>query len=181
MRLISVLGLFVLSVAACTQVATPLKTDSSTTTKAASQLHLPMLTVGSSAGAPGEQVQIALSFLNSTGIQVTSLSADIAFDDAALEIIDAKPGPDLLPGYQLLSGKSASNLLRLGVISFSAPKTIKDGVIATVNFRVKPEAKIGNTKVTLKPGASDARGNFVAISGSNGLVQIMPQELKKNP
>jgi hypothetical protein len=145
----------------------------------------PLINVGSANGSAGATVAVAVTLANGGGL-VVATSNDIVYDSTQVNVgtkadlspdctIDAAIGAgsaankSLLLSVSTLSGTQKK--LTVGVINFQNANVIPNGALFTCNFVIAPTAT-GTIVLQNTPGASDADGNDLTVSGSNGSITV---------
>jgi len=62
--------------------------------------------------------------------------------------------------------------LRAGVISFTTPSTIPDGLLFVCQFEIAADAPPGSVVLQNAPSASNLIGDAVPIVGANGMIVV---------
>lgn len=143
----------------------------------------PTFDLGSVNGTPGQQVTIPIT-LTDNGTAVSALSIDIGYDTTLLSVpmnaagtspAAATRGASITvtdengdPIKSIAQSIPSTGVLRLG-ISGNNTTRIGNGIVANVKFNVLADVS-GVVVLTNKPGASDAAGSPVTITGANGSI-----------
>ena len=132
------------------------------------------VTVGSVEGKQGDMVTIPIitSSVPSYGINYCDFTLN--YDTSKLELIKIEPHPYII-GY--LNTQRLFNGIKFKYFSgFSTQSHIinKDDVFASVTFRIKHSAAVGNTNITIADNYKfrDTNNTFVNIILTNGIVNI---------
>ena len=134
-------------------------------------LNAAELNLGSGEGSPGGTVSVPVTLTGARGIAAASV--DIAYNTALLTNPKAEIGPSgKSAGKEVYASAPFEGVFRVGILGLNLNE-ISDGVVATVSFEIVSGSSSGKT-IELKntPTASDAKGNAVKVSGSNGVITI---------
>lgn len=129
------------------------------------------LNLGSGEGSPAGTVSVPVTLTGAQGIAAASV--DIAYDTALLTNPKAEIGPaGKSAGKEVFASAPFEGVFRVGILGMNLNE-ISDGVVATVSFEIVSGSSSGKT-VQLKntSTASDAKGNAVKVTGSNGIITI---------
>ena len=132
-------------------------------------------------------VAVAVTLATSGGV-VQATSNDIKYDTTQVNVklqadgttpdctIDSSIGMGTGPNKSLLlsvlTGAGSEKTLRVGVINFMNVNIIPDGPLFTCNFVIAAGAPAGPIVLTNVPGAADADGNDLTVSGANGSIMV---------
>ena len=145
------------------------------------------INVGGASGPNGATVPITVTLANSGG-QVAAAGVDLSYNETQARVrrltdgsLDCSIAPGISPGTtadkMLLTSVIPGDVmttLRVGVVSFTDTVTqpIPDGTLFTCNFEIRPAASGGTISLTNTPETSDADGNDLETTGSNGSISI---------
>jgi len=133
----------------------------------------PALDLGRIDGSRDERVKIPVTLTNVSGNNISAVSMDIAFDSGAVENPSVEIGPaGSAADKTTISSEPSPGTFRIGVLSMSNNDIIGDGIVAYVNFNIKPDAAKGDTVLGNTPSASDPLGNNVPLEGADGMITV---------
>lgn len=143
------------------------------------------LDVGSAVGVAGSIVSIDVSLSGGQNM-VTAASNDIAYDTARIRVVadgddiacainpnigaGTPPAKTLLVGR--LPGPGSTEILRLGLVSFTSFVAIPDGLLFTCEFQIDAGAGPGPVLLDNTPSAVTALGQRLEASGMDGAIII---------
>ena len=146
----------------------------------------PAVDVGSASGRGGDRVSVGAA-LTGGGGKVVATSAEIVYDPTQVNV-DVKPDgtPDCTVNPRIGAGSAADKTLLLsvtnagatqkkltvGVINLQNASVISDGGLFTCDFVIAPGAQPGPTALQNTPGAADAQGNDLAVTGASGTITV---------
>ncbi len=134
----------------------------------------PVIAVGSASGAPGTAVNLPVNF-TAGAIGVSTLQFDLSLPSGVTSL---NPPGIITGSAALAAGKSASASVQpssgVRVLIFGLNQnTIGNGGLATVNLNIASGTAAGTLTVGISGiVASDAGGNAVATTGTNGSVVV---------
>lgn len=145
----------------------------------------PRLDVGSARGAAGSVVAVDVTLSGGMGI-VTAAATDIAYDSTRVRVarhgddiactINPSIGSGTLPAKTLLvgtlPGRGASEILRVGLVSFTSTAPIPDGLLFTCEIAIDPAAAPGQVVLDNTPSAVTLVGERLNTSGADGVITI---------
>ena len=121
----------------------------------------------------GEEVELTVSMTNNPGVNVLRLFVD--YDATKLDLVGVKDSA-LLPGYQGDPNETkfdANPMILYWANDLEKANTTKDGVLATLTFKVLDKAAVGDAKVGVT--VKEAYGwemNDVAFAATAGAVKV---------
>jgi len=146
----------------------------------------PAIDVGSASGRGGDRVSVGAAMTGGDG-KVVATSAEIVYDATRVNV-DVKPDgtPDCTVNPRIGAGSAADKTLLLsvtnagaaqkkltvGVINLQNASVISDGDLFACDFVIAPGAQPGPTVLQNTPGASDAQGNELAVTGASGTITV---------
>ncbi|MFC1591959.1 hypothetical protein ACFL43_05500 [Thermodesulfobacteriota bacterium] len=140
---------------------------------AALQAQAASLDLGSALASPGESVTLPLTLSGSDGI--VSLSTDISIKSGILGNPTVALSPAALAaGKEIFYNVLSRGVLRIGILGYNL-NDIPEGLVAEVTFDLKSGICLRkNIPLKNRPGAADAEGRPVAITGESGTIRIIP-------
>jgi len=132
------------------------------------------LNLGTVSGSKGGTVSVPLTLANSGTTSIDGVSMDIVYDTTILGSPAGALSSTLsAAGFSLLASSPSTGIYRIGIVNVGNPTAIAAGVVANVTFAINPTAATGSTTLFSTPAATDPAGNVVAITGSNGAVNVI--------
>lgn len=123
----------------------------------------------------GKEISVPIRLTKNTGL--ASMQVEIGFDDSVLKLTGVTNG-EIFPD----EGFVAPELDKSNVLSWQNSKQgsniTSTGVLATLTFTIKENAKVGNTKITYTCNADnedavDVNGKVVTVSSDDSVVNII--------
>ena len=133
-----------------------------------------VISITNSQGKAGQTVKIGVDLRNSPASKIAGFDFSMSYDkDILLE--PKVTGTDILrkAGKSVAFNTPKDGLLKVVVIGINR-NVIESGRILDISFRIKPEAKPGETSVTIhKVNGVDLDARAVNISVENGIIEII--------
>lgn len=141
-------------------------------TGAATAAGTPTVSVGSAEGTPGSEVTIPVSLSDTPPI--AGFRFKIRYDSDALELVNAE-FPTLFSS-PASGGKLTANPYIFSWFSTSSKDESKSGVIASLTFRIKADAKPGKSPLTISydpQDVCDSALQSVPLATADGSIDIL--------
>lgn len=131
----------------------------------------PALDLGTAMGIPGETVTVPIT-LTGNGARISATSNDIVFNPYVFVNATAVVGPAATSAGKDITVESPySGTLRVGIFGMNNTE-IPDGVVAYVMLTISDYVYSGSYPLTNQPSASDPDGALVAVTGTDGTVDV---------
>ena len=130
--------------------------------------------LGSTSGLKGSQVTIPITLTNVAGVQLSTVRIDIGYDAALLLNPTVTLGIAGTNSNKILDSSSpTSGVVRVGLYD-NNNTVLGNGNLANVTFTISSTATTGaNILLTNSPQASNAAGDDITVTGTNGTVSVV--------
>lgn len=133
------------------------------------------LTLGRTRGQTGGEVTVPLTYRQSSGPAAAGMATDIRFDPKGLTQPRCAAGAALSSGQKSVKcAEPQPGLLRVAIYGLNLDP-VPDGEVATVTFRVSPQARHGLYRLRHQPSAADAGGKEFTLLRHDGLIRVGPR------
>ena len=132
--------------------------------------NAPTFVAGTTEGKPGDTVTVTVSTVNNPGI--VSMRVDVGYDANVLELTGIA-GQDYAG---TTFGPLTANPIAVNWFDAINPNNTTNGVVAVLTFKIKDDAPVGDTAITLSHNAEDVYDsdfNNVAFEAENGKVTVL--------
>ncbi|MBR3844424.1 MAG: hypothetical protein IKM39_02835 [Clostridia bacterium] len=130
---------------------------------------VPMFTVENAAAKAGETFTVAVNVKNNPGI--VSLKVAVGYDSSILEVVGMEAGEFADVAFS----PTTANPVLISWVDGLHPDNTTNGVVAYITFKVKEDAGLGTTALTISHNPNDVFDfdyNNVTFRNSQGLVTI---------
>ncbi len=139
--------------------------------------NAPTFFVNTAKGKVGDTVEVTVSLKNNPGI--VSMKVDVSYDESVLELVKIEGGD-----YDSTSfGPTTSNPIAVNWFDTLNPNNTTNGTLATLTFKIKEGATLGDTEITLSYDAEDVYDfdfenvYFATESGKITVIDYIPGDV----